>query len=239
MVAGQHPSAIAMTPTVSVLQLDTNFPRVPGDVSCPDTYRGNIEIIRVGGASVKKIVNKQPDLIDIAPFERALGKASGDVVVTSCGFLSPWQDHLAAQSVKPFVSSALTALHTLSRAYAPGEVMILTFDAASLTASHLGQFADYASGIVGLPAAMHLQQVISQDQTTLDAARVTRELSDFVRDKRQPAHKHLLLECTNLPPYKLALQQVTGFGVSDILTQVETASPGSVRPQFLSATPPT
>ncbi|MGB7241742.1 MAG: hypothetical protein WBC93_06635, partial [Sulfitobacter sp.] len=153
-------------PALTVLQLDTGFPRVQGDVGCPETYCRDVEIIRVRGATVAHIVSHRPDLIDIAPFEDAIAKAKGDLIVTSCGFLSYWQDHLATLADRPFISSALNALAHLSTQYAPGEVLILTFDADNLTPSHLGKYGRYASGIIGLPRQMHLRHVISGNQTT-------------------------------------------------------------------------
>jgi hypothetical protein len=39
-------------PAVTVLQLDTSFPRIPGDVACPQTYLGEVEVIRIAQASV-------------------------------------------------------------------------------------------------------------------------------------------------------------------------------------------
>ena len=223
-----------MAPSVTILQLDTNFPRVPGDVACPHTYCGEVQIIRIPRASVGAIVTNHPDQIDISPFEAALAAARGEVVVTSCGFLSFWQDHLAAQTDRPFVSSALTALDGLSRQYAPGEVLILTFDAASLTPAHLGAHGAYATGIIGLPDNMHLKQVIAKDLTALDTEIASQELAELMPQVIEPQHKHLLLECTNLPPYKSALSAVTGLPVTDILTQIEIARPGTIKPEFLS-----
>lgn len=223
-----------MAPNVTVLQLDTAFPRVPGDVGCPDSYLGEIEIITVKGATVGTVVSDRPDLIDVTPYEEALARAKGEVVVTSCGFLSYWQSHLEKLTQKPFISSALTALDRLSQSYSAGEVLILTFDAARLNGSHLGQYADYASGIVGLPEDMHLRQVIGGNLSALNEDRVAQELSEFLRKKQRSEHKHLLLECTNLPPYKATMAGVTQLPITDILTQIEFARTGTVRPEFLT-----
>ena len=57
-----------MRPSVTVLQLDTHFPRVAGDVGAPATYLNEIEIIRVTGTSVEGIVTGDPTSIDVAPF---------------------------------------------------------------------------------------------------------------------------------------------------------------------------
>ncbi|RLJ60115.1 hypothetical protein BCF46_0309 [Litoreibacter meonggei] len=222
-----------MNPAVTVLQLDTAFPRVPGDVACPDTYLEELQILSVKNATVERIVSDRPNQVDIAPFEAALKQANGQVVVTSCGFLSYWQAHLDKQTDKPFISSALTSLSHLSETYKPDEILILTFDAARLNKLHFGQYADYATGVVGLPAEMHLRKVITENLSQLDTNRVIQELSEFIGLKQRPHHKHLLLECTNLPPYKAALQTVTQLPVSDILTQIEAVRAGTIQPAYL------
>ena len=222
-----------MPPALTVLQLDTDFPRVPGDVSCLQTYLGDIEIIRIKSATVSRIVNTRPEDIDIAPFEAALKSAKGEVIVTSCGFLSYWQTHLAQQSAKPFISSSLTALDTLAKHFSAEELLILTFDAASLTTSHLGAHTDYAQSILGLPEDSHLREVISQNKNQLDTQRAQREITAFVRTHISAKHRHILLECTNLPPYKAALTECTGLAVTDILNLIENNCAGTVRPAFL------
>ncbi|SFI33756.1 hypothetical protein [Jannaschia pohangensis] len=222
-----------MRPAITVLQLDTGFPRIPGDVACPDTYLGAAELLIVPGATVRRIVSDRPDLIDIAPFEAALARARGEVIATSCGFLSYWQDHLARRTKMPVIASALTALPRLARDHAPGEILILTFDAARLNRLHLGAQGDHMAGLVGLPPQMHLRQVIEDNRATLDPNLATRELVDFVTGCQRPGHRHILLECTNLPPYAAALQRATGLPVSSILTEVEAMRPGTVAPKYL------
>jgi|TARA_B110000211_G_C14090725_1_gene558923 hypothetical protein len=223
-----------MPPKVTVLQLDTHFPRVAGDVACPDTYLGELEIIRVKTATVRQIVSNRPELIDIKPFESALDRATGDVIATSCGFLSYWQDYLAARTSTLFVSSALIAFDNLSQVFQPDEVLTLTFDADSLSDKHFGAYAAFRSGVTGLPADMHLRHVISNDLEKLDVDLARKELVDFIATKHQTQHKHLVLECTNLPPYKATLRRETGLNITDILTCIEAVQQGSVKPKFLS-----
>lgn len=222
-----------MAPAVTVLQLDTRFPRVAGDVACPETYCGALEVIRIPNATVGQIVSDRPGDIDIAPFEQALKGARGDIIVTSCGFLSFWQDHLEALTDRPFISSSLTALDRLSRTYNPDALLTVTFDATRLNARHFGAHSAYASSTIGLPQDMHLRCVIAHSLPELDTSRATDELVAFVAASLKPSHQHLLFECTNLPPYKAAIQSKTGLPVSDILTCIEAAMPGAVRSQFL------
>lgn len=220
--------------SVSVLQLDTQFPRIPGDVASELTYRCELEIIRIPSASVGSIVSNRPELIDIAPFESALQQAKGDIIVTSCGFLSYWQHHLSAQTTRPFISSALVAFDKLSHQYTPAEVLTITFDQSSLTEQHFGEYAQYANEVVGLPNELHLKQVILEDRIALDEERARQEFNAFVTSKIQPQHTHILLECTNLPPYKKQLHEQTNLPITDILTCIETQQPGAIRPDYLS-----
>ena len=219
-----------MAISVTVLQLDTDFPRVAGDVGCAGTYLDDIEILRIPGATVGQIVSSDPDGIPIGPFEYALSNARGDIIVTSCGFLSYWQTHLARQTEKPFISSALTALPQLCARYAPLDILTLTFDANSLNEHHFGS---RQTEVIGLPSDMHLRQVIACNSTTLDAALACQEITDFVASKCKPHHKHILLECTNLPPYKRALSIRTGLPITDILTCIEAVRPNTIQPAFL------
>ncbi|MCF2872007.1 hypothetical protein L0664_13100 [Octadecabacter sp. G9-8] len=221
-----------MPPLVTVLQLDTDFPRIAGDVASPATYLGDIEILRVSGASVGQIVSNDPAAIPIAPFEEAIAQARGDVIVTSCGFLSYWQAHLSQLTDKPFISSALVALPDLCARYAPQDILTVTFDAESLNTAHFGM---YQTDVIGLPRGSHLRKVIAQNLTALDAARAGREIGELVAASRQPHHKHILLECTNLPPYKSVLAAQTDLPITDILTLIEAARPGTINPDHLNS----
>ncbi|MEO9820517.1 MAG: hypothetical protein ABJ370_12675 [Paracoccaceae bacterium] len=222
-----------MRPSVSVLQLDTQFPRVPGDVACRETYHDEIEIIRIPGASVSNIVTDRPGEIDIQPFEDAVKNARGDVIVTSCGFLSFWQEHLQSCTTRPFISSSLTALDRLSSLFAPEELLILTFDAQSLNGSHFGVHRQYVCAIRGLRPQTHLRQVIATGQSELNANVASGEMIDLVRTDHVDRHKHILLECTNMPPYKQALKAEFGLPVSDILTEIERVRPDTIVRAFL------
>lgn len=219
-------------PRVSVLQLDTDFPRIPGDVGCAVTFIEPPQIIRVRGASVSRIVSDRPQDIDIRPFETAVAEASGELIATSCGFLAPWQNHLATRARQPLVASALAALPGLY-GLAPEALMIVTFDADKLGSTHLGSCPQYAPSIVGLPSDGHLRDVISNDHATLDPDIATQELLGMIASAITPTTRQILLECTNLPPYKHAVRAKFHLPVTDILTYIEGEVPGTVKPEWL------
>ena len=221
-----------MTPQVTVLQLDTDFPRIAGDVGAAESYARPPQIIRIAGASVGRIVTDRPQDIDIAPFEDALAQAEGDIIVTSCGFLSYWQAHLAALADRPFIASSLTALDALAPHHLPDALMILTFNADALGPAHLSGHTGFEASILGLTAQMHLSEVITQNLGVLDATLAGAQIGAHVAAHQTAAHRHILLECTNLPPYRAAIKAATGLPVTDILTCIEATCPGAIAKEF-------
>ena len=83
-------------PVISLIQLDTSFPRIPGDIGAAETYTEAVDIIRMPQTSVAQVINAAPGDTDISGAEAAARAAMGDLVTTSCGFLCYWQDRLAA-----------------------------------------------------------------------------------------------------------------------------------------------
>ena len=61
---------------VSVLQLDTNFLRIPGDIGSDKTFIEQPQYLIVEGVTANKIVTSQPENIDIGPFLWVLGSVS-------------------------------------------------------------------------------------------------------------------------------------------------------------------
>jgi len=220
---------------VSILQLDTRFFRVPGDVGCTDTYLTNPEIIRVPHAGVANIVTDQPECVDIDPFLEAIEKANGDIIVTSCGFLSPFQEHLQQATSKPVIASVLNALDNFDVAVDPERVSVLTFDADRLGDAHfpLPYHADDFR-IVGLRADNPLRVRIENDVPdrfdTLDMEAAI--ISDYDRALAKSTEM-VILECTNLPPYKPQMRRHRDVQIVDILSAIEHIAPHSIVPKFL------
>ena len=149
---------------VSVLQLDTRFCRVPGDVGCGDSYVNDPEIIRVPRASVADVVSDQPNQIDLGPFLKAIEQATGDVIVTSCGFLSPFQDQLQSVTHKPVIASVLNMLSDLKVPTGAERSSVLTFNADRLVDAHFpNPFRAGDFHIVGLRPDNPLRQRIEGD----------------------------------------------------------------------------
>ena len=164
-------------PVVSLLQLDTSFPRIPGDIGSPETWRAGLDIHVVPELSVAQVINSDPGATDMTKVETAMDRARGDILTTSCGFLCYWQDRLAARTARPFVSSALLALPDLRMRFADDELAILTFNADVLTSPAFApSLGGFAGPVVGLAKESHLRQVIANDLPALDRPRAEDEI---------------------------------------------------------------
>ena len=210
---------------LGVIVLDTHFPRPPGDIGCPGTYaRAGIpaRLLTVNGASARRVVQQQDPAL-LGPFvdaARTLAEQGARLITTSCGFLAGWQAELQAAVDVPVITSSLLQCADLP---APG---IVTFDAASLHHSLL-QRAGVPDGtpVEGLAPGCELQSRILADDTVLDLAQAQQEVvSAAVRLVSQhPQVQTVVLECTNMPPYRAAVAQATGRPVHDLETLLLTA----------------
>ena len=223
------------SPRLTVLQLDTTFPRIPGDVASPETYQQPIAIHRINKASVSAVINDQPDQMDISYYEAGARGITYGIGVTSCGFLGYWHRHLAEICPRPFVASSLVDLPRLMAAQPTQEMAILTFDAEVLR-SPLYQplLSGFDGKIIGLDPDMHLRRVIAEDLPDLDSPLAEQEIIDLLRPHLADGRvKTLILECTNLPPYKSAIKQAFDLEVYDILTSIHQRDADLVKPEFL------
>lgn len=220
---------------VSVLQLDTRFCRVPGDVGCAESYLHDPEIIRVPCASVANIVTDQPGQIDLDPFLNAIERATGDVVVTSCGFLSPFQDQLQSITPKPIIASVLNMLSDLDVMKGADRSSVLTFDATRLVEAHFpNPYRANDFRVVGLRPNNPLRQRIEEDvPDCFDASDVVNAVvADFALAV-MPTTETVILECTNLPPYKLQMRRNSVVRIVDILSAIEHIAPKTIATQYL------
>jgi Asp/Glu/hydantoin racemase len=197
---------------LGILMLETRFPRPPGDVGHPASWRMPVRYRTVAGASPQRVV-READPALLAPFvdaARALQADGASAITTSCGFLVRFQGALQAALDVPVWASSLLALPSLAR---PG---VITVDATSLA----GLVGD--TPVEGLAPGCSLQRTLLDDLPALDpqAAEADTVAAAQRLVQRHPDIESLVLECTNLPPYAAAVQRATGRPVHHLMTFV-------------------
>jgi hypothetical protein len=205
---------------LGVLMLDTRFPRPPGDIGNPETFSRHGIPVRfhvVAGASPERIV-KQADPALLQPFvdaARAMVDQGATMITTSCGFLAAYQDTLANAVPVPVVTSSLLQCKDFAR---PG---ILTFDAASLSPAILAAAGvPQETPMQGMAPGCEFHRRILHNETQLDLVEAARNVVDAARRlvEFSPSVEDIVLECTNMPPYREAVARATGRRVHDIET---------------------
>lgn len=214
---------------VGVIMLDTRFPRPPGDIGNPATFGGDVLYETVPGAFPERVVGEagtDPSLLQ--PFLDArdvLVRRGADVIATSCGFLVLFQDAMAAGCAIPVLTSSLVMLPALERTLRgkgkrPG---VLTFHGGRLGGAHLraaGARAD--TPVAGAERGTELVRRILANDETMDLAAAERDVVDagrmLLRDYADIGA--IVLECTNMPPYRDALRRACGVPVYDIVTLI-------------------
>ncbi len=210
--------------TLGILMLDTDFPRIRGDVGCADTFPFPVRYFRVGGASVARIVH-QRDRACLAPFvagARSLAAAGCAGLATTCGVLVRWQRELASAVGVPVATSALLQLPAVNAMLADRlRPAVLTYSAADLLPEDLvaaGGSPD--TPVEGVDPQSHFADVIEGRAPILDPGRMA---EDVLNAASRLLDRHdrigaLVLECANMPPYAPALRSRFGLPVFDALT---------------------
>ena len=205
---------------LGILMLDTRFPRIVGDVRNAASYDFPVIFRKMEGIGPADAVAAHPDrprvLASLTANAEALAADGAVGIGTSCGFLALYQDELAVVSPVPVATSALLHIKRLQGK----NVGVITASAKNLTPAHfaaVGAPAD--TPVIGLPEDSSFAATFLRNGPTLDRAQVGREVVAAGRDlvARYPGVDALVLECTNLPPYRPTLEKVLGLPVFDVL----------------------
>ncbi|MBM6550828.1 aspartate/glutamate racemase family protein [Marinomonas ostreistagni] len=215
--------------SLGVIMLNTHFPRVLGDIGNPDSFDFDVVYQRVPSATVSAIVSANgvdpATKQDIFARLTQLEQQGIDLIVTTCGFLGEMQQELKAHTRTPVLTSSLLTIpfarNFLSNA--DEQIGVLTFDANKLNEKHFG--GHFAADIVigDIPKDGELYQTIQQDRPTLDTAKAEAEVVTAAQAlvAAHPNIKVLILECTNLSPYRAALVKALGLPTFDIIQAIE------------------
>jgi hypothetical protein len=214
--------------SVGILMLDTHFPRIPGDMGNAATFDFPVLYHRVRGASPDRVVRHGQGELLPAFIEgaRALEREGVRAVTTNCGFLAMFQSEVAAAVSIPVFTSSLMLVPLVHRMLPPGKAVgIMTVDASSLRPDHFtgaGITKDVPTVIAGLETEKEFTRVMLDNQLELDVD-IARQEHLAVSRRMVEAHPEIgaiVLECTNMPPYRADIQAATGLPVFDITTLV-------------------
>lgn len=215
---------LGMAARLGILILETRFPRILGDIGNPETWPFPILYKTVSGASSQRVVRERGRGL-IGPFlqaARELEAEGADGIATSCGFLSLFQDELAAHVGVPVATSSLMQIPLVERLLPAGKrVGIITISANSLSADHLRcAGVDPATPVAGTDDGLEFSRAILGDAPTLNFEAARQDIFD-AGDRLLRNHGDIgavVMECTNMAPYSQALAAHLQRPVYDIVS---------------------
>ena len=192
---------------LGILQLDTRFPRIPGDIANPDSYDFPVAVKVVSGAVFTR-AEKVGDREILELFLQAALELEDEgvfAVTTSCGFLSQYQKEIARALEIPVFLSALLQIplaHTLTGS----RVGIITARARTLAEDHLvasGWRPDIPIAVAGLEEKPCFAASILADADCISPEGIQEEVLEAAGDllDKHPDLGSFVLECHNLAPY--------------------------------------
>ena len=179
---------------LAILQLETNFKRIAGDICCKKTFLRNVKIIKINNASVSDIISKDQNEQHYINFKNQILLRKEDVITTSCGFTYNWQSTLNKLTKSDVITSSLCCLEEKRKVYNDDEILIFTFDEEIL---NFLLFSLLWNAIKNLKI------------------------------------KLIILECTNLSPYKRFFRNIFSGEIIDLLVLIEKKIPGIIQKEFL------
>lgn len=212
---------------IGILMLETQFPRIPGDIGNATTWDFPVLYKIVKKATPDLVVRKgAPGLLE--PFIRGaqeLEREGVRAITTNCGFLALFQKEMAsAVNIPVFTSSLMQVPLAYMMLKQSQKVGIITIHSKSLTQKHLSCVgADKIPHIIyGTEGEEEFSRVILDDEMELD---VNKSRDELVRVAKRMVSDHpevgaIVLECTNMPPYGAAVQKEIALPIFDIYTLV-------------------
>lgn len=212
--------------SVGILMLEARFPRIEGDMGNALTWPFPVLYRVVRGATPDLVVRRGAEgtldaFIDAA---RDLVRDGADGITTNCGFLSLFQQELAAAVRVPVATSSLMQVALVNRLLPPGKKAgILTISSSSLSQEHLRKAGVPEGTPIGsTEGGREFTRVILDNENELDvdlARRDNVEAALALRDAN-PDLGAIVLECTNMVPYAAAIRSATGLPVFSIYSMV-------------------
>lgn len=207
---------------VGILMLETQFPRIHGDMGNALTWDFPVHYRVVRGATPDLVVRNDPtQLVDLfIEAGRDLVAMGCDGITTNCGFLALIQDQVKAALGVPVATSSLMQVPMVQALLPTGKrVGVLTISKETLTPAHLrAAGAPEDTPVGGTDGLRCFTRDILGDAAAIDFEACRLDMIDGARAlvADNPDLGAIVLECTNMVPYARDLRRVTGLPVFSI-----------------------
>lgn len=218
--------------SVGILMLDAKFPRIPGDMGNAATWPFPVLYRIVRGATPARVVRDKAEGL-LGPFidaARELAEEGADGLTTNCGFLSIYQDEIAAAVPVPVITSSLMQVEFVNRTLPAGKrAGILTISGSTLSQAHLtAARVPEGTPIGSTEGGQEFTRVILEGEQKLDVALARQDNVDaaVALAAAHPELGAIVLECTNMCPYSNDISEATGlptYSIYSLITWFQSA----------------
>ena len=213
---------------IGILLLDTSFaPYIPGDVANATTYSFPVRFKIVNGLTVERMFNKDIRFLNrLIEAGRELVEKGVRAITGDCGFMAMFQREVAKQLEVPVFLSSLLQLPFLTRIIGEGQkIGIITANSKILDDALLREVGikDMNSVYIkGVEDKEYFKKAIIEEVGWLDSEKVEKEVVYTAKEmvKEDSRIKVILLECSCLPPYGVAVQEAVNLPVFDFVTMI-------------------
>lgn len=225
-----------------ILMLESRIPRMPGDPGHAQTFSFPVSYAIVHGLPFQDLVEAKVDKVDLA-IEAARGLEGEGVsfVAADCGLFSIFQEPIAKAISVPFIGSSLSLVPFLCSFLGIGtSIGVLTGHSGLLSERHLCAAGADASRVViaGLENSDEFRKVVIERGEELDEAALRRDVLAAAGALAAQARAEgrrlgaVVIECTNLIPFRREVQERTGLPVYDLVSLVEFCAGGFAERRF-------
>lgn len=212
--------------SVGILMLETQFPRIPGDIGHAGTWPFPVLYKVVRGASPDLVVRQGAEGLveNFIVAARELVADGADGITTNCGFLARFQNQLSDAVGVPVATSSLMQIPLVQSLLPPGRhVSILSISKATLTPELLeASGAPKDTPVIGTDDGQEFTRAILNNEPTMDIELARADLMEagnrLIRE--YPETGAIVLECTNMVPYAADLNRLLGLPIYSIYTFV-------------------
>ena len=226
---------------IGILLQETVNPRIPGDVGNATTYDFPVLFKIVKGATVERLIyENDPGLLELfLNAAKELEREGVKAVTTSCGFTAIFQKEMVkALNIQVFMSSLIQVPFVSSLIGKDKKVGILTAHKKRLTEAHLKAVditKDIPIVIAGMEEKENFANMLLRKQDPFGyIEKIEKEMVEVAKDlvKNNQDIGAIVLECTNMPPYAAAIQEVIDLPIYDIVSLVNYIHFGAIKHRF-------
>lgn len=209
---------------IGIIAVDLVYPKLPGNVANATTFdfpvlykkvNFDIELLFVGASEIEE---------EIIAAARELEAEGVRAIIGACGYFAHFQKQVAEAVNVPVFLSSLCQVPIIKMGLKPSQkIAVLAASGENLNDKMLQNIGVNSSDcIIQNIGDLESFAPIRWGKTTLDNARLTKDLAEVVRSliKDRPEIGAILLECSDLPPYASEIQRASGLPVFDFITLI-------------------